>query len=164
MTLLSRLLYAVFVVSNENSTVAELATTLQADLSQLQAAASFACRLGWAVKLIDPGSILRESNAPSSPRSLLSDEEDGSEPSMSSTIMSSDGSSLQQGDVLWTENYASDYVRVAFVVDANITSYLMMGSVSPGLSSIIRLCFLYFLPSQFPEVLLLVLLNLFSRS
>jgi len=54
-----RLLYAVFVVSSENSTVAELATTLQADLYQLQAAASFACRLGWAVKLLDTDSILR---------------------------------------------------------------------------------------------------------
>lgn len=37
---IEELLYAVFVVSNENTSVAELATTLQADLSQLQAAAS----------------------------------------------------------------------------------------------------------------------------
>lgn len=57
---IEELLYAVFVVSNENSTVAELASTLQADLAQLQAAASFVCRLGWAVKLIDPASVLHE--------------------------------------------------------------------------------------------------------
>lgn len=132
---IEELLYAVFVVSNENSTVAELATTLQADLSQLQAAASFACRLGWAEKIIDPGSILKESNAPGSPKSLLSDEEDSSRASLGSTTMSTDGPSPQQGDVFWAENYASGYVRVAFVVDANITSYLMMGSVSPGLKS-----------------------------
>ncbi|KAK6117961.1 hypothetical protein DH2020_048298 [Rehmannia glutinosa] len=131
------LLYAVFVVSSENSTVAELATTLQADLAQLQAAASFACRLGWAVKLIDPASILQESNAPGSPKSILSDEEDGSHATMGSANLSGDGSALQPGDVFWTENssLAADCSRVAFVVDANITSYLMMGSVSPGLKS-----------------------------
>lgn len=135
MILGNRLLYAVFVVSSENSTVAELATTLQADLSQLQAAASFACRLGWAVKIIDPGSILHESNGPGSPRSLLSDEEDGLRVPVGSAGISSDTNGLQQGD-LWTENSssASDCTRVAFVVDANITSYLMMGSVSPGLT------------------------------
>ncbi|KAK3025947.1 hypothetical protein RJ639_040863 [Escallonia herrerae] len=134
---IEELLYAVFVVSSENSTVAELAATLQADLSQLQAAASFACRLGWAVKLIDPGSILQESSMPGSPRIALSDEEEGSRASMGSANMSTDGSILQQGEVTGTENYgpASGYARVAFVVDANITSYLMMGSVSPGLKS-----------------------------
>ncbi|KAK6125852.1 hypothetical protein DH2020_040400 [Rehmannia glutinosa] len=134
---IEELLYAVFVVSSENSTVAELATTLQADLAQLQAAASFACRLGWAVKLIDPASILQESNAPGSPKSILSDEEDGSHAMMGSANLSGDGSALQPGDVLWTENSspAADCSRVAFVVDANITSYLMMGSVSPGLKS-----------------------------
>ncbi|KAL3514217.1 hypothetical protein ACH5RR_026934 [Cinchona calisaya] len=134
---IEELLYAVFVASNENSTVAELAATLQADLSQLQAAASFVCRLGWAEKLIDPASILQDSNVPGSPKSLLSDEEDGSHASMGSANMSIDGSAPQQGDDLWTENSnpASGYARVAFVVDANITSYLMMGSVSPGLKS-----------------------------
>ncbi|XP_022884869.1 protein FAM91A1 [Olea europaea var. sylvestris] len=134
---IEELLYAVFVVSSENSTVAELATTLQADLSQLQAAASFACRLGWAVKIIDPASILQESSMPGSPKSLLSEEEEGSLASMGSANLSTDGGTTQQGDILWTENYspAADYSRVAFVVDANITSYLMMGSVSPGLKS-----------------------------
>ncbi|EPS73053.1 hypothetical protein M569_01699 [Genlisea aurea] len=126
---IEELLYAVFVVSSENSTVAELASTLQADLSQLQAAASFACRLGWAVKLIDPASVLQETNVLGSPRSLIGDEEDGSH--------ASTGSALHTGDALLTENLGqvSDYSRVAFVVDANITSYLMMGSVSPGLKS-----------------------------
>lgn len=120
-------------VSSENSTVAELASTLQADMSQLQAAASFACRLGWAVKIIDPASILQESNMPGTPRILLGDDEVGSH----SGNLFGDGSASQSGDTLWTENSspAADCSRVAFVVDANITSYLMMGSVSPGLSS-----------------------------
>ncbi|CAA7030662.1 unnamed protein product [Microthlaspi erraticum] len=124
---IEELLYAVFVVSNENSTVAELASTLQADLAQLQAAASFVCRLGWAVKLIDPASVLHDKIMPGSPRALLSDEED----------TSADGEAAQHGDHIGAESSGSrsSHVRVAFIVDANITSYLMMGSVSPGLKS-----------------------------
>ncbi|XP_011626382.1 protein FAM91A1 isoform X1 [Amborella trichopoda] len=134
---IEELLYAVFVVSSENATVAELAATLQADLSQLQAAASFACRLGWAVKVLDPSSVLQESNGPGYISSILSDEEDGSHASMSSADMSADGNAVpvveRQGpDKLRT---ISGPVRVAFIVDANITSFLMMGSVSPGLKS-----------------------------
>ncbi|KAL1540219.1 protein FAM91A1-like [Salvia divinorum] len=134
---IEELLYAVFVVSSENSTVAELALTLQADIFQLQAAASFVCRLGWAVKLIDPASILHDSYSSGSPRSMLSDEEVGSHANMGHSNLFGDGSGPQSGDVLWTENSspAADCSSVAFVVDANITSYLMMGSVSPGLKS-----------------------------
>lgn len=129
-----RLLYAVFVVSSENATVAELATTLQADLLQLQAAASFACRLGWAVKVIDPASVLQDTSIASSLRATLSDE-DGSSASLDSANIFVDGDVAQQGDVLEKENNGpiSANARVAFVVDANITSYLMMGSVSPGM-------------------------------
>ncbi|CAN4115470.1 unnamed protein product [Withania somnifera] len=134
---IEELLYAVFVVSSENSTVAELATTLQADLSQLQAAASLACRLGWAIKLIDSSSILRDSTVPGSPKSMLSNEEDGSNVSLGSGNASTDGNAFQQGEIPWAENNisSSGYGRIAFLVDANITSYLMMGSVSPGLAS-----------------------------
>uniref|UniRef100_A0A2C9WE27 FAM91 N-terminal domain-containing protein n=1 Tax=Manihot esculenta TaxID=3983 RepID=A0A2C9WE27_MANES len=134
---IEELLYAVFVVSNENATVAELATTLQADLSQLQAAASFACRLGWAVKLLDPASILQDINISGSPKTTLSDEEDTARASVSSQNVFNDGDAAQQGDISGIENYGmlSNHARVAFIVDANITSYLMMGSVSPGLKS-----------------------------
>lgn len=125
---IEELLYAVFVVSSENSTVAELASTLQADLSQLQAAASFVCRLGWAEKVIDPASILQESLVPGISSATLGDDEINT----SSTNMASDGSAFRQGDVARTDNHDA---HVAFVVDANITSYLMMGSVSPGLKS-----------------------------
>nr|GEU40864.1 hypothetical protein [Tanacetum cinerariifolium] len=128
---IEELLYAVFVVSSENSTVAELATTLQAELSQLQGAASFACRLGWAVKLIDPGSILQDQTT-----AALNDEEEGTLATVGSGNISTDAGLFQQ-DAPGTENHGpnSAYARVAFVVDANITSYLMMGSVSPGLKS-----------------------------
>ncbi|XP_021646387.2 uncharacterized protein LOC110639654 isoform X2 [Hevea brasiliensis] len=134
---IEELLYAVFVVSSENATVAELATTLQADLSQLQAAASFACRLGWAVKLIDPASILQETSAPGCPKITLSDEEEAARASVSSSNVFSDGDAAQQGDISGIEIHGllSGLARVAFIVDANITSYLMMGSVSPGLKS-----------------------------
>ncbi|XP_073014432.1 uncharacterized protein [Typha latifolia] len=128
---IEELLYAVFVVSSENATVAEMAATLQADLSQLQAAASFSCRLGWAVKLIDPDSILRDLSIPGSPSNILSDDEDGSNASINSE------KSAQQVHVPGLEKPRpiSSTAHVALVVDANITSYLMMGSLSPGLKS-----------------------------
>ncbi|KAI5428778.1 hypothetical protein KIW84_033690 [Lathyrus oleraceus] len=72
---IEELLYAVFVVSNENASVARLATTVQADLLQLQAAASFVCRLGWATKVIDPSPILQDTSIHGSPRSAVSDED-----------------------------------------------------------------------------------------
>ncbi|XP_058787282.1 uncharacterized protein LOC131661694 [Vicia villosa] len=131
---IEELLYAVFVVSNENASVAELATTLQADLSQLQAAASFVCRLGWATKVIDPSSILQDTSIPGSPRSAFSDED------VSLASHGFDNIHIDndiQADALGSSNHGprSAYTRVAFIVDANITSYLMMGSVSPGLKS-----------------------------
>lgn len=129
------MLYAVFVVTNENATVRELATTLQADLLQLQAAAAFVCRLGWATKVIDPEYILEDSSIPAaSPRSTVSDE-DASVTSLGSENMLIDNDSIQQGDTSSSGKSGprSAYTRVAFIVDANITSYLMMGSVSPGL-------------------------------
>jgi len=125
---IEELLYAVFVVSSANATVAELAATLQADLYQLQAAASFACRLGWAVKLVEADSVLNDEGAPAFPASILSDDEEGSNTSINSeksgqqlTSMDSDGPRKISGTA-----------HVGFVVDANVTSYLMMGSLSPG--------------------------------
>lgn len=123
-----RLLYAVFVVSSENATVAELAKTLQADLYQLQAAASFACRLGWAVKLLDTDSALRDSSATALPSNVLGDDEEGSRMSINSErscpeLLSSDCDGPRK---------ISGTAYVGFIVDANVTSYLMMGSLSPG--------------------------------
>ncbi|XP_014502963.1 protein FAM91A1 [Vigna radiata var. radiata] len=133
---IEELLYAVFVVSNENVTVSELATTLQADLSQLQAASAFVCRLGWATKVIDPESIIGDSTILASPMSTVSDE-DGSVASQNHDNTLFENDSIQQADTPASGSHASrsSYTRVAFIVDANITSYLMMGSVSPGLKS-----------------------------
>jgi FAM91 N-terminus len=127
-----RLLYAVFVVLSENATVAELAATLQADLAQLQAAASFACRLVWAEKLMDADAILRESGTePGLLSSILSDDEDGSNASISSD------KSCQQLIVSEEPRKISGVAQFAFVVDANVTSYLMMGSLSPGMAKLL---------------------------
>ncbi|CAN6342362.1 unnamed protein product [Urochloa humidicola] len=128
---IEELLYAVFVVSSENATVAELATTLQADLYQLQAAASFACRLGWAVKLLDTDSVLRDSSTSVLSSNILGDDEDGSRTSIASEksgheLLSSDFDGHKKN---------SGMAYVGFIVDANVTSYLMMGSLSPGLKS-----------------------------
>ncbi|KAH9625933.1 hypothetical protein KSS87_022021 [Heliosperma pusillum] len=129
---IEELLYAVFVVSSENATVAELAATLQADLLQLQCAASFACRLGWAEKIIDPAFALQDASLLGS--LALSDDDDVSRASVGSANVSVDGASIQQ-DYSISDRAAPNQARVAFIVDANITSYLMMGSVSPGLKS-----------------------------
>lgn len=99
---------------------------------QLQSAASFACRLGWAEKIIDPASVLQDANVHGS--LLLSDDEDGSRASVGSENLSLDGVSVQQDYSGLESRVASNHARVAFIVDANITSYLMMGSVSPGLA------------------------------
>uniref|UniRef100_A0A0E0DQD3 FAM91 N-terminal domain-containing protein n=1 Tax=Oryza meridionalis TaxID=40149 RepID=A0A0E0DQD3_9ORYZ len=123
--------FDVAVYPEDRFRVAELAKTLQADLYQLQAAASFACRLGWAVKLMDADSILRDSNGSTIPSNILTDDDEGSLTSINSE---------RSGHALLTSD--SDGPRrisgasyVGFIVDANVTSYLMMGSLSPGLKS-----------------------------
>lgn len=91
--------------------------------------------MGWAVKVIDPASILQDTIVPGSPRTILSDEEASHASGVGSANIFIDGDAPLQGDAAGAEKYGpgSMYARVAFVVDANITSYLMMGSVSPGL-------------------------------
>ncbi|KAL5220798.1 hypothetical protein ABZP36_025511 [Zizania latifolia] len=125
---IEELLYAVFVVSSANATVAELAATLQADLYQLQAAASFACRLGWAVKLMDADSVLEDT--PTFLSNILSDDEEGSNASINSEKSGQQLLSVDAGP-----RKISGTAHVGLVVDANVTSYLMMGSLSPGLKS-----------------------------
>ncbi|CAM6098822.1 unnamed protein product [Calypogeia fissa] len=125
------LLYAVFVASSEQATISELAQTLQADLSQLEAAVSLASRLGWAKKVLDPASLLNDSQVPGSPLS-----EDGGADEGFRSFSSMPPSPLQEGmaeadgDVMKSQ---AGITRFALMVDANLTSYLMMGSLSPGL-------------------------------
>ncbi|KAH7301219.1 hypothetical protein KP509_23G016500 [Ceratopteris richardii] len=120
------LLYAVFVATSEHATIAELAATLQADLSQLEAAVSLACRLGWAKKVMDPVSLLQDFSVPGSPAS----ESNGLDEFNASGFL--DNTLEMQFDVDPSKTL-SNSVRLAFMVDANLTSYLMMGSLSPGM-------------------------------
>ncbi|XP_024377008.1 uncharacterized protein [Physcomitrium patens] len=120
------LLYAVFVASSEQTTVAELAQTLQANLEQLQSAVSLASRLGWAKKFLDPISFLQDSSIPESPRSF------GDDRMLSPFTSPSRVGALGPPDVDLVKGQAG-LTRFAYMVDANLTSYLMMGSLSPGL-------------------------------
>lgn len=108
------LLYALFVAANEQSTVEEQATILQADLAELQAAISLACRLGWAHRVLDYENILESGST------------DPDTTPQDMTLPPRDPSLPVLGDATGT-------LRVAFMVDANLTSFLMMGSFSHSL-------------------------------
>ncbi|GJP34418.1 hypothetical protein CLOM_g18864 [Closterium sp. NIES-68] len=96
-----KLLYSLFVTASEQATVHEMALTLQADVRQLGAAISLACRLGWAEKVLDLESLLEHMD--------LGGEGEGGEGG---------------------EGGGADRLRIALMVDANLTSFLMMGSFS----------------------------------
>eukprot|EP00850_Spirogloea_muscicola_P001275 SM000004S15145 [mRNA] locus=s4:1495822:1502389:+ [translate_table: standard] len=120
------LLYSLFVAFSERATVAELATTLQANLERLGAAVSLACRLGWARKVMSVEAILDDDNEEASAvtdRNLGLTEggatDKGLRPSLSADQLA--------------DAPKAAINRIAFLVDANLTSYLMMGSLSPGL-------------------------------
>jgi hypothetical protein len=129
-------LYAVFVASSEQTTVAELAQTLQANLEHLQSAVALASRLGWAKKYLDPVSFLQDTGIPESPRSAVGDDRLSPFSSPSRVALS------EPLDIDLTKGLAG-VTRFAFMVDANLTSYLMMGSLSPGLNLafIYKLCY-----------------------
>ncbi|BBN13036.1 hypothetical protein MPTK1_6g00290 [Marchantia polymorpha subsp. ruderalis] len=125
------LLYAVFVALSEQATVADLAQTLQADLSQLEAAVSLASRLGWAKKVMDPAALLNDLHLPGSPNieGSVADDGFGNTRSVPASPFQ-EGLSEADGDIMRPQ---SGVTRFALMVDANLTSYLMMGSLSPGL-------------------------------
>lgn len=125
-----RLLYAVFVASSEQATISELAQTLQADLSQLEAAVSLASRLGWAKKVLDPAAFLNDPQMPGSPFSEDSTADEGFR-SISSMPPSPFQEGMSEADV-GALTPQSGITRFALMVDANLTSYIMMGSLSPG--------------------------------
>ncbi|CAI6001216.1 unnamed protein product [Closterium sp. NIES-64] len=92
----AQLLYSLFVTASEQATVHEMALTLQADVRQLGAAISLACRLGWAEKVLDLHSLLDHMD-------------------MGGDADTSDGG-------LGTEG--SEVPQKALMVDANLTSVL----------------------------------------
>eukprot|EP00850_Spirogloea_muscicola_P016744 SM000138S00051 [mRNA] locus=s138:195746:202172:- [translate_table: standard] len=119
------LLYSLFVAFSERATVEELATTLQANLERLGAAVSLACRLGWARKVMNVEAILddvdnEEASAVAERNLGLTDRatDKGLKPSLSADQLA--------------DAPKAAINRIAFLVDANLTSYLMMGSLSPG--------------------------------
>jgi hypothetical protein len=113
------------VASSEQATVAELAQTLQANLEQLQSAVSLASRLGWAKKFLDPASFLQDIGIPESPRSV------GEDRLISPFTSPSRVGASDPSDTDLVKGHAR-LTRFGFIVDANLTSYLMMGSLSPG--------------------------------
>ena len=115
-----------FVASSEHATIADLATTLQAEMSQLEGAVSLACRLGWAKKVMDPVALLQDSSFLGSPHSEGSGFDD------SSNINFFLDNTLDLQSDAESSKVSSSSPRLAFMVDAILTSYLMMGSLSPG--------------------------------
>lgn len=77
--------------------------------------------------MIDPAAILGDSSLASS-TTLLSDDEDASNGLVSVTTAADP---IQQRN----GSHGSSATRICLIVDANITSYLMMGSLSPGFTS-----------------------------
>lgn len=124
-----RLLYNVFVASSERATVAELAATLQSSTKRLEAAVSIACRLGFAKKILDPSYLFGKGAV-----ELTEEEADGP---LEEDEDREDGEGLEglgtETDVATAGDPGKAPLnRFALMVDANLTSYLMMGSLSPG--------------------------------
>lgn len=125
----SRLLYNVFVASSERATVAELATTLQSNPKRLEAAVSVACRLGFAKKILDPSYLFGKGAI-----ELTEDEADGAldEDGADEGGEGLEGFGREAEATAAGEPGKAPVNRFALMVDANLTSYLMMGSLSPG--------------------------------
>jgi hypothetical protein len=79
------------------------------------------------VKLLDTDFVLRDSSTPALSNNILSDEVESSHTSVASE---KSGHELLSSDSHGHKNSGMAYV--GFIVDANVTSYLMMSSLSPG--------------------------------
>ncbi|BDA48371.1 Protein FAM91A1 [Coccomyxa sp. Obi] len=125
------ILYAVFVATSARASVAELADILQVELPKLQAAISIACRLGFATRLPNPAEDEEYLNIPNM---SLDFDLDSEQLDLTPTAMRA--SSLGYGIASLAAEEIDDGHSgqgIALVVDAEVTSYLMMGALSPGL-------------------------------
>lgn len=80
------------------------------------------------MKLLDTDSVLRDSSTTVLSSNILNEDDEGSRTSIASEksgheLLSSDSDGHKKN---------SGTAFVGFIVDANVTSYLMMGSLSPG--------------------------------
>ncbi|CAL8463740.1 g3274 [Coccomyxa elongata] len=125
------ILYAVFVATSARASVAELADILQVELPKLQAAISIACRLGFATRLPNPAEDEEYLNIPNMSLDFDLDSEQ-----LDLTPTAARASSLGYGIASLAAEEIDDGHSgqgIALVVDAEVTSYLMMGALSPGL-------------------------------
>ncbi|CAI5458032.1 unnamed protein product [Closterium sp. Yama58-4] len=140
-----KLLYSLFVTASEQATVHEMALTLQADVRQLGAAISLACRLGWAEKVLDLHSLLDHidmgadadtgDGAPGSEGFGVGDGGVGAGTGGGEGGLEGAGGGQVVGwkkveSVAWGDGGGAERLRIALMVDANLTSFLMMGSFS----------------------------------
>ncbi|CAI5988632.1 unnamed protein product [Closterium sp. NIES-64] len=143
-----KLLYSLFVTASEQATVHEMALTLQADVRQLGAAISLACRLGWAEKVLDLHSLLDHmdmgGDADTSDGGLGTEGFGAGDGGLGAGMGGGEGGleGVGGGQVVgwkkmesvgWGEGGGADRLRIALMVDANLTSFLMMGSFSTPL-------------------------------
>ncbi|CAD7697174.1 unnamed protein product [Ostreobium quekettii] len=115
------LLYSIFVANSESCSVGDLARVLNVNVSQVQAAMGVACRLGFVSRV--PRDSDKDGAAPSYDSVPLRDDDEEVDSSSAKTQDSGhrkDNTKPEEGSA------------VALIVDAETTSYLMMGALSPA--------------------------------
>ncbi|KAG1655890.1 hypothetical protein FOA52_006088 [Chlamydomonas sp. UWO 241] len=136
------LLYKLFVASSEGLSVGDLAHILNVDTRDVQAALAIAVRLGFATRLTEAIGDARYEQALKQDGPSLIDVEDGGgggEGAAGPGGISSDGSGLLGGMEVagggggGGGGGGEGGRAVALLLDAEATSYLMMGALSPGL-------------------------------
>ena len=120
-----RLLYQVFVAASDRVRVGELAEILNVPFATIQVAISIACRLGFCKKLLQDG----YENSPSTAflRSPGTSEHAESTTSPGVSVAQPLGRTLSYDD----KQDSGKYRGLAFVVDSDVTGFLMMGALTP---------------------------------